>query len=316
MDNFSRILRFINNDRFDLKAEVILANLIQMGASSEEIIVSFLGQHKRSWSKDVKSVETIDFNNRDQNIVVYINQDGIYDALPEGLFHSTQYENIDSGQEMANESRNLRNEEKDIRAFFMPFENAIFSEKVKLASYETNILKNIHYKSLTGLIPDFWKVDNSIPKKYLKTLISLLPIAHKIIGDFDLTAISLSYVLGEKIEIEACSTSENNSHEDDIEVSLPSLGDCVLGVTLVCGQLSDYLKDQILVKIGPLKNTSAQDCLKSGPIFKTLNSFYDYFIPMELDVVTQFKLDNINNYFVTSDNDGTTNSYLGLNSVL
>lgn len=319
MDNFNKALKFINDHKSALKPEVIVASLIEMGISRDEIIVSFIGQHKRNWSKDISDVEYLNLKNGEEKVQVKINQDGIFDSLPEVLFHKIQNENIDSGEEMANESKNLRAEEKEARSFFMPMENEIFSQNIKLANNETSILKNIHSDLLHGLIPDFWKIDSSISKEFANKIISVLPLAYKIAGDFDLTAQCLSYILNEKVELETNTTNNINSEEKYSDMNSSGsnsgiLGYSALGIDTVCGQSENDFSYQLDVKIGPLENISAHDCLESGPIYKVLNCFYDYFIPVELTVNTQFRMDSESNYLLLSEDGDFHQSYLGMNT--
>lgn len=314
MDNYNKLLKRLNNHSSDIKAEMIISCLLEAGISMNQIIVFLNGQHKRSWSKDVSTIETLKLKDGEEKIVLNLNQDGIFDSLPEALFHSNIHDKADAGKEMAEESMKLKIEEKEIRNFFIPFENAIYSTKVNLTLKENTLLNKLHSNLLQGVIPNFWDIDASVPEKYTKNLISLLPLSHKIIGNFDLTAQSLSYILHEKIEISIEDPHKYFSGGEIQEFQLASLGACSLGVDFICGSDMNGVIGQINIIIGPINNISIEECLNNGYVKKLINCFCNYFVPYEIDVTTEFVFkDEYNNLIMSDDSN---NSYLGLNTVL
>ena len=72
----------------DYKAEVIAAELINNEVPADQIMIVMLSA-KRPFRKDVDAVleELSDYNNKEYTLIT-THKEGIYDMLPEGLFHS------------------------------------------------------------------------------------------------------------------------------------------------------------------------------------------------------------------------------------
>lgn len=68
----------LSNIPTDLSAEV-LANYLQM----RDLSMEFLGPHKRNAYRDIVSLE----NGADGSLQIGLSRKGLYDILPEALFH-------------------------------------------------------------------------------------------------------------------------------------------------------------------------------------------------------------------------------------
>ncbi len=109
----------------DINAETLLAELLSNGLVTNQLKVSKSSAFKKIYRKDVDKVFFDSDDQGTQNATIAINRDGIYDVLPEGLFH--QPTSTGSGintSAMVAESRRLREEEKKARLFFQPFDQA------------------------------------------------------------------------------------------------------------------------------------------------------------------------------------------------
>ena len=299
----------------DLFAEYLVSNLMEEGIGLNNILAVFNGQLKRSWAKDINYTEIKEFENGDEVLAFHLNRSGIYDSLPEALFHSGSNSSSVTGDEMAKESVKLKAEEKDIRLFFKPFENEIFSQRVQLSLTESRVFNHLYSDSLTGLIPDFWKIDKNIPQIFASKLIKLLPFVHEIVGNYKLTAKCLEFIINEKVTIEINHDEPENISQKNESVSI-SLGECGLGEDTVLGTEAVGFIGRLIFKIGPLENNSAKDFFKNAPNDSLLNCFYNYFIPVELDVETKLYQKKEKSEFVLSENPESAPSYLGYNSVL
>ena len=104
----------------DIRAEVINNYL---GATKKDI--SFIGNHNRNAYKDVASISQVD-----ETIKVELSKQGLYDILPEALFHPIdRFENIPANEykeRFAEEVEQQRSEEINARAFFSLYDNFIF----------------------------------------------------------------------------------------------------------------------------------------------------------------------------------------------
>ena len=72
--------------------------------------------------------EIVDYDyDASQFLKINISRDGIYDSLPEGIFHYPKTERLNqSVDDMTKEYRSQQKEEENARQFFLPFENEFF----------------------------------------------------------------------------------------------------------------------------------------------------------------------------------------------
>jgi hypothetical protein len=313
----------INALFYDLKAEFVIAVLLTEGMSQNDITAVFDGILKRKWSTDINYTEVEKFESGDEVLSIHLNRPGIYDGLPEALFHSLSDSRNATGEDMAKESMRLKSEEKQVRLFLRPFENEIFFRTVNVAIKENLNFKDVYSDFLDGLIPGFWKIDNRIPEKYSCKLSRLLPFAHQLAGDYDLTAECLEFILGEKVEIELLDEEAETEGKLRVESSMNDfhgscLGNSKLGYDTIAGQTASGFIGKLIVRIGPLKNTDPKDFFKGGPADRALNCFYGYFMPIELDVETKIKAEKEKNNFILEETrvSELPMSYLGYNTAI
>ncbi|KAJ1498776.1 hypothetical protein HMI54_012379, partial [Coelomomyces lativittatus] len=77
----------LNNLAPDLKVEFILTEILEEGDLSD-IVVASKGIFKRRFKKDLEQVLLQDYREgRNQYLSIEVNRSGIYDSLPQGLFH-------------------------------------------------------------------------------------------------------------------------------------------------------------------------------------------------------------------------------------
>jgi hypothetical protein len=308
----------INTLLFDLRAEYLVSCLLAGEVSQKDILAIFDGPLKRKWSADVSYSEVESFEDGKDTLSIHLNRAGIYDSLPEALFHLLNDNRNAKGEDMAKESMRLKAEEKQARSFFRPFETEIFLQNVSVAYKESQEFQSLYSDLVNSLVPGFWKIDEKIPSKYASEIIRFLPFAHKLTGNYDLTAQCLEQILEEKVSIELC--HEENDEEVD-NVSFPqavggSLGKSKLGTDLVVGNSVSGFIGKLVVKIGPLKNTKTKDFFPDGPADLLMNCFLGYFIPVELNIETKLLMDNGQQMFGLSTETEAGNSYLGYNTVL
>lgn len=314
LSKLNEIAWYINQLSFDLKAEQLLA-FFEDNINLNEIVVTLEGQLQRVWSKDVAGASVDNLPNGKDVLNVRLNRDGIYDALPEALFHDLTESNCSTGADMARESMRIRMEEKESRLFFKPLENEIFLQKLQLAHKENQLFEQIFTEKLMGIISDFWKLDEKIPKMYMLRLVKLLPIAHLITGDKNLTRLSLEYILGEKVELKGFISDDYETIPDSLHHK-GKIGDCMLGADTILGEYVNGYLSSFQFIIGPVKNPITSQFIITGKMETFLKCFYSYFVPVYLDADAQFVLPYEQSLFKLDSENEMNISYLGFNSVL
>lgn len=297
----------INNFKFDLKAEVIISEILEQVDSKEQnILVDHKGQFKRPFRKDVLGAEIVNYNyDITEYVKVNLSRDGIYDTLPEGITHQLGADKLQKMvSDMTKEYKIHKKEEEYARKFFFPFENEFFLKAIERENIEKEILLELNGSKPLDFFYDFWHIDRELPPVLVSKLIRILPYLHKIVGNLDMTVHCLSYLLEEEVEIAEQGYKEQSSSEEEI-----NLGNCRLGLDMISG--SAYMDYSLYLefKIGPLQKTSFLDYIHQGKLKKFIELFYEYFLPMEVDVKTTILLEKETEVF-----NLTENTILGITS--
>ena len=183
----------------NLKAEVLVTEILE-NSTTELIDIDIFNQStfSRSYRRDVIGFKIDSYSGKTDKLQFNIARNGLYDTLPEGLFHDpvTSKDNL-SYVEL---HQKHKKEEKDARSFFSPLENEFFTQRVAIERNERELI-NEFTNLKTDFLLKFWKLDPEIPIEYSIKLLQLLPYAHKISGEIELTALSLEKILDEKVSI-------------------------------------------------------------------------------------------------------------------
>lgn len=314
MKDLSAIKESVNDLSYDIKAEIVIADLLENGLNQNDCLVYPDGLFRRRFKKDVSHAEIVPLNNGQHVLGIHITRESIYDSLPEALFHGPPPEGLISGHEMAKSSKTQKAEEKESRSFFLPFENEIFFQKVQLELSERKILHRFSDNLFNDIFPDFWNLDRSLPKELVNKLMLFLHYSHRFVGNCALTAKALEVILNEAVSINLITNPSDPELRLVKEYQAPSLlGGSSLGEDMICG---DQSEDQFTVMefvIGPLKNSRVEDYLETGIISRFLEVFFSYFVPLEMIPTKKIKGYAARQEFAISDKGHT---FLGYNTIL
>jgi hypothetical protein len=284
MKDLAQLIKLINSYPADIKAEVLLADLAEEGVSESDYLIFFDSLFKRGFSKDIVKAEKTVTDDVHEALAIYLARDGLYDLLPEGLFHASPDAALTSGKGMASDSRKEAKIEKETRRFFQPFENEFFYQRMQVELQERSLLRKLTDNNLDDFFMNFWRIDRSLPMPLVVKFCAVLPFVKEIVGDFKMTANCLGAILGEEVTHTICYSSKTNTssriHQDENE---NSLGSASLGVNMITeGQSFESCK-MIKFNIGPLRITGIEPYLNHGDITRFIECFCSYFLPMEMD---------------------------------
>ena len=268
----------------NLKAEVIIAEIQENSEiSAEDFVIANKSTFSRPYRRDIISVDNL---LNDNMLTLNLSRNSLYDTLPEGLFHSPQSSN--SGSSFSAYRKAVKEEEQEARAFFAPIENEFFLQRLRIESNERELLDDFYNLNDNFLI-EFWNIDTKIPEDYILKLIKLLPHSYKIAGDFELTRLSLEKILNEKV-------SFKKKRENKKGIPGGKKGGkqgFQLGVdSVLLSDEKEVLGPILEVTIGPISEIKINNYLKKDGVLKFINTFYDYFVPMEIEVITKFIVNN------------------------
>jgi hypothetical protein len=134
----------------DFKAAAIAAEIIENEmVSTGDVMILPKGPKKRAYDKEIAGI-TVDKKSEDKKQVttIWVNRDGFYDMLPEGLFHRPPASSVMITEEdMIKDIKARREEEKQTRRFFAPFEAELNYFRTLVELYETGSTKKMNTMS-------------------------------------------------------------------------------------------------------------------------------------------------------------------------
>jgi len=185
---------------FDIRAEVIIANLIEDGYKLDDIIIRPNGLFKRNYHWDIERVRAIDLPNQEKKMLeVEVNREGLYDKLPQDLFHAPLQEGERGRTD--GKDREPKEVERSARNFFLPFESEFYRQRIYLEREERSSLFETN-ANLTGhLLDDLWDLPEALDHEEKGRLGMLMPILYRIRGDVQMIAEAVGRVTGDKVTI-------------------------------------------------------------------------------------------------------------------
>lgn len=297
---------------FDLKVEAHIANLIESGIENP-FYLHPKGIFNRNFRKDIldQRIE-IDDEGDIFGIHLDISREGLFDMLPEGLFHRTEIRDpFKRVNDMVDEYKRHQKEEADARKFFSPLEQAFYRLRLLVEIKEREALKGFSDVSQQKVIREKLGVfQEALTPVQLMILLYLLPISYRIVGDFETTSKCFEAILGEQVQI-FYAQPEKNQGEKTNEIGL---GETSLGVNFVVGSTFFDFIPSIEIVIGPIPSKKVVDYLENGASDKIVSMLCDYFIPVELKVNTKIEIEQEDQLFDLSEEKNL--SRLGFTSTI
>lgn len=277
----------LSSQVYDIKAEVLANHALQNQVHPDDFVVLPDGRFYREYRNDVYATNKIEDAWLHQLLQLRLSRSGLYDLVPEGLFHQS-YNNTksNSAAELAAQSRLDKKKELAARKFFQPVENSLFRQRVLLEQEEENLLAGMDNGLLNDYFFTFWEFPEALNKTSAMLLVLLLPYAHAIAGDIALMQKCLEILLREKVTIELIAPADCVAPGKD-----NSLGAGQLGNDLVCGQTFSEDYPCLQYNIGPLQQSKPVDYCTDGENDLLLQVFNNYFAPAEADIIINVEVD-------------------------
>lgn len=301
----------INKLETDFRAEVVAAGLIDSGQETDKILIIRRQGDKRHISKDIAKVES-SFSQQDlmEYLYIHTNRSGIYDAIPENIFHQPFVTAQKKSQDdIINEMRRHRQEEFYARRYFQPFEIAVDKLLVDAQLYERKFDKKNFHSNLRDVLSGYWSILKLLNFKQAVFFIKIIPIIHKIPTDLDLAAKLMEVILDIPVRVEQ---GEPSPIKTGISRKLPK--GCRLGVDTVLGNsFSDGYKDLHII-IGPAHPDRIRLFAKGFEDEKILTHLTAMILPVNIKKKIKFEVLQEHAKFRLSDT--THKAYLGINTKL
>ncbi|MBL7772582.1 MAG: type VI secretion system baseplate subunit TssG [Chitinophagaceae bacterium] len=280
MPDMLELMAELKRIRTDLRAEVIMAALQEEGFAENQLEVHATGTFNRSFRKDVVKYKLKNDNAFQETLQVELSRDGMYDLLPEGLFHQSLKGSNTQVSKMVAEHKRFKQEEADARAFFAVFENEFFHQKTVLEKKEKTFLRNITLEK-NNLLNRLWKLPNHFPQQAGKKMLEYMPKTGSICGRREAMALALSDILHEQVSVDV-NVLETPLIQDQ------QASETQLGLNSMLGNSYNELLTQYCFNIGPLQHHSIESFRTDEPMALVLHTFMSYFVPLEAEIKITF----------------------------
>ncbi|MBT2563369.1 type VI secretion system baseplate subunit TssG [Pedobacter sp. ISL-68] len=276
----------INNELFtDYKAVAHAADLIERKViDADRIEIIPLGPDKRAFAKDIEDTTAYySEKRRHERIRISTNREGLYDMLPEGLFHRPPTGSAGMDEEsMIKDIRDRREEEKEARLFFTPFDTEINYVRIMTELYENMLDKKTTYSDLSQIFEFGWDEFNLLNKEQSIIWMHLLPEIQQKRNDIGFVSKVLTALFNLPLTI--VDATANIAPVKIAEEMQMQLGGSALGIDTIIGDSFTPEHEAYNVNIGP---TSPQELVKFIPGQKNraiLDMAISYLIPVDAEV--------------------------------
>jgi hypothetical protein len=300
----------LKNLDLDVRAEVIAYQLHNNGVLWNEMYYHSDSFFHRNYSKDIHFTRIDDTRNKKSLLHLHLSRSGIYDTLPEGLFFQpANYKNkAITAFDMAVEYRENKKEEQEVRKFFSPLEHEFFYQKYKNFISEKQTIQGLAKGSLNNYFKRFWNLPQDMKAACVLRMTLLMPYIHQIAGDTSLMAQSLQEIISEEVSCHLAVETIPAYYNSPNQLGLYSLGN-----ELICGEYFYEEETVFIFTIHVDKYSSSQKYLPNGALYSTLQTFYNYFVPVNAEVKTKIKVDASLEHMMIGDRE---ESVLGIATVI
>lgn len=302
-----------NKLQTDFKAEAVAVNLLKYHRAVSNIFIERVGVNDRAYLKDIKSISSSYLGFDEEVFTIESYREGIYDYLPEGLFHppslGASRKNVDT---VVREIRKQKRVEDDARKFFRPFELEVFFTEISALLKESEFDITSNTDSLLETVSELWPLIKMLDKQNAYIFMHILPFFHQIRGGKKWFERCMTAFLQVPVNVTFSPNIIDSIEKNDNSMLL---GNSRLGVTYIpSGPHMDGQRNWV-VNIGPIPYEDMKKYIPGSPFRNVLQALYDYFLPVTVDVEENFVTEK-EEYSFSLEDDGRNASRLGYSTFL
>lgn len=294
----------------NFRAEAVVAGLTVNGQEEDRTVIIRQRGNMRDVSKDIYKSGYI-YSDYDliEYLYIYTNRLGIYDSLPEGIFHQPETNRRQrSTDDIVREIRSQRDEEGLVRRFFQPFEMAIDLMLVDAQLYEQKFDKACIYDNLRETFRDQWHILRYMTLKQGLLFLRMIPHIDEVLQDYGQIATAISIIMNCSVKI----CEGKKSRTELLKGEKPGLGTFKLGVNFVLGKSMESDNPDLDIFIGPIQPEEMRAFQSNGTNKQILTRLIDMLIPFDRNKNIHYTVSKSETKFRLSGKGHT--AYLGINT--
>ena len=274
--------------RPNLSLERYVDELLLVSTNSEDqpVLICPRGTFCRSYREDILAV--VPPVGEAVALRIDVAREGLYDMLPEGLFHESPPggAGIDTEAAVRAVEQNRR-EEREARRFFLPLEQEFYRQKIALEHQEHAYFQSARSGSRAGaFLRKLWDVPAELSPVQQQGFLFLAPHLHRLAGRLPEVERCLALLLPVAVQL-----TEKYAYEPEfIAAPIAALGEMTLGHDLVLGDTLDDPWPYWQLTLGPVPGEQLLRYLEGGAMNRFIRWLAGYLLPAGVDYTIELEV--------------------------
>ncbi|HZH73489.1 MAG TPA: hypothetical protein VFD91_13410 [Mariniphaga sp.] len=295
MNNIYQIIEgtnYHNTLYSDYKSEIAALNLLKYKAELDQVYLKRLGGNNRTFNKDIENISSQVYELGVLIVSISSFREGMYDYLPENVFHPPSLGNRKSQiKEIIEQIQKQKKIEASARDFFQPFELESFFLLLNAYDKENEFEIIENPKEFLNLLKEFWPLLDTLDNSTSEIFIYMLPFFHTVRGNKEWFEKCLMAFLKIPVKISFTPNYVNDIQEASDAISLSNYQ---LGISMVLSGEHMNGERNWAIHYGPIPNNDIAKYVQNSELRKLLEVLYEYCLPATVEV---------EEHFVTEKND-------------
>jgi hypothetical protein len=217
----------VNGLYTDFRGDVIAAGMVDNGIDEDRLVIFRQNGDASMTDKDIDIIDRLpDMNGKEEDsIMIRTNRPGIYDRLPEALFHSGAGPGNCNRDSILETFRRQHREEAFARKFFSLYETEIDRSRIDLSLAELGYDRPGKYRASANTLGRLWPVIRLMDSRTAILFCRTLPHFYRIRNRYAQIAAAMSLITGFSVSIRL------HRKKTALPVKNLSLGNMKLGST-------------------------------------------------------------------------------------
>ncbi|QMW04483.1 hypothetical protein [Spirosoma foliorum] len=284
----------------DLRVEMVLVDMLEAGISLDELILNPVGAFKRTFGRDIVRTNWVEAQHKSQRwLQIDLNRTGLYDLLPEGVFHQPTSNDASASKEaVLREISVQREREQAARRFFLPIEQEFFRQRVRIEQEQQTFLSDTNPVQSDDPLAWFWNLPHFLTPTQTKRLLYLLPLMHKLAGDVAAMTTCLEQLVEERVSLQLDSPGMAL-----VQANTPALGQWELGNSSVFDGWLNNEDPLLRITVHIDRSERVVDYMPGHNGIRLIEWLTGYLVPLDTDVQIDLDTSTLNDSFLFTDNN-------------
>lgn len=298
----------------DFRAELFAALLTEAGFDIGQIVMVREGNCGGHVSKLIATVAYRSLFDIAESpyIEITTRRPGIYDLLPEDLFHSPAYAGkVRDKANILKEIKQHREEEFFIRRLFRLFENEVDRGGIESQLLELRYDKKNKYRNYVDIFSAYWSVIGRMPIRNALLLVRIIPHIHLIRNSLEEIGKALSLILDAPVKVVPKKGKKHISAERSSRIGCMRLGTSSVNTGVFCDAETD-----LSVHVGDIPAGEVERFLPGNLSRRMLTGLADIFFGADKEFSVTVGVVPAERKAFLKSADNIYPCYLGINTYL